>query len=353
MLLSVPHAGRDYPEWLIALCKGGAQALDALEDPLVDDWSRRAIDKGIGAVVAARRARQSTAIAARTRSIPTVVRTGPIAGAQRAGARRPRHRPGTHRDARLAVAPADRARRARGAADAGPPALSPGDRGRARRLSGRVRLRACCSTAIPCRRPTAGRRSIIGDRHGQSAGPWVTSEAVKIVTSMGFRAGVNQPFAGGHVVQRHGAPARGIHALQIEIDRRCYLQHNLVRRGPGFDKVARLFEQLAMRLGQFLLERRFSRSGRIEKGPSRSCSGTAQFREERTIWCAARAAMEGSHAAANCPQDGNAPADSMRPARASAHASAVAGCGHRDRAFALLDLARENSRICDSENRCA
>ena len=58
--------------------------------------------------------------------------------------------------------------------------------------------------------------------------------------------------------QRHGAPARGVHALQIEIDRRCYLQANVTKRGPGFAKVARLFEELALRLGQSLLDRRFS-----------------------------------------------------------------------------------------------
>jgi hypothetical protein len=46
--------------------------------------------------------------------------------------------------------------------------------------------------------------------------------------------------------------------LQIEIDRRCYLQSNSVRRSSGFPKVARLFDELAMRLGQFLLDRRFS-----------------------------------------------------------------------------------------------
>ena len=99
---------------------------------------------------------------------------------------------------------------------------------------------------------------IIGDRYGQSAAPWVTTEAVKVVTSLGFRAGVNQPFAGGHVIQRHGAPANGIHAIQIEIDRRCYLRPDSSRRGPGFPKVARLFEELAMRLGAHLLDRRFS-----------------------------------------------------------------------------------------------
>ena len=108
--------------------------------------------------------------------------------------------------------------------------------------------------------PESGPSVIIGDRYGQSAAPWVTAEAVKIVTAMGFRAGVNQPFAGGHVVQRHGAPARGIHALQIEIDRSCYLEADTTSRSEGFPKVGRLFEQLAMRLGLFLLDRRFSQA---------------------------------------------------------------------------------------------
>jgi N-formylglutamate amidohydrolase len=101
---------------------------------------------------------------------------------------------------------------------------------------------------------------IIGDRYGQSAAPWITSEAVKIVASMGFRVGVNQPFAGGHVVQRHGSPGTGVHAVQIEVDRRCYLSSDAASPGPGFERTARLFEQLAMRLGQFLLDRRFAQA---------------------------------------------------------------------------------------------
>ena len=52
VLLSVPHAGRDYPDWLIEMCKGGASALHALEDPLVDELVEATIAKGIGAVVA-------------------------------------------------------------------------------------------------------------------------------------------------------------------------------------------------------------------------------------------------------------------------------------------------------------
>jgi hypothetical protein len=48
----VPHSGRDYPDWLIALAGGGKAALSTLEDPLVDRLIWRALQRGCGAVVA-------------------------------------------------------------------------------------------------------------------------------------------------------------------------------------------------------------------------------------------------------------------------------------------------------------
>ena len=257
VLLSVPHAGRDYPEWLIALCKGGAQALHGLEDPLVDDLVEGAIDKGIGAVVARAPRAAIDCNRGEDEIDPTVVRTGPIAALSaraRGGLGIVPGRTATHGS--LWRQPIQRQELEERLMQAHRPYHQAIEDALARLLD-----EFGCALLLDCHSmppPDSGPSVIIGDRYGQSAGPRVTSEAVKIVTSMGFRAGVNQPFAGGHVVQRHGAPARGIHALQIEIDRRCYLQHNLVRRGPGFGKVSRLFEQLAMRLGQFLLERRFS-----------------------------------------------------------------------------------------------
>jgi N-formylglutamate amidohydrolase len=257
VLLSVPHAGRDYPEWLIALSKGGASALRALEDPLVDDLVEGAIDKGIGAVIARTPRAAIDCNRAEDEIDPAVIRSGPIPSLS------PRARGG------LGIVPGR-------TASHGPlwrqpipryeleerlsQAHRPYHRAIEEALAGLLDEFGCallldCHSMPP---PDSGPSVIIGDRYGQSAGPWVTSEAVKIVTSMGFRAGVNQPFAGGHVVQRHGAPGREVHALQIEIDRRLYLHSSWARRGPGFAKVARMFEELAMRLGQFLLDRRFS-----------------------------------------------------------------------------------------------
>jgi len=52
VLLSVPHSGRDYPQWLVQMASGGRPALASLEDPLVDRLAWRAIQRGIGAIVA-------------------------------------------------------------------------------------------------------------------------------------------------------------------------------------------------------------------------------------------------------------------------------------------------------------
>jgi N-formylglutamate amidohydrolase len=48
VLLSVPHSGRDYPDWLIESASAGRSALTTLEDPLVD----RAVEGPMGLVEA-------------------------------------------------------------------------------------------------------------------------------------------------------------------------------------------------------------------------------------------------------------------------------------------------------------
>ena len=75
---------------------------------------------------------------------------------------------------------------------------------------------------------------------------------------LGFEAGLNDPFAGGHVIERHARPAQGVHALQIEIDRRCYLDAKLTKPGTGFDRVAGLLEALAVELGEALIGRQYA-----------------------------------------------------------------------------------------------
>lgn len=257
MLLSVPHAGRDYPDWLLALSKTGRRALHALEDPLVDELVAPAVGSGIGAVIA--RAPRAAVDCNRCEDEidPAVVRSGPMpqmSARARGGLGIVPGRTASHGALwRQAIPRVELEARLDSA-------HRPYHRAIEEQLS--VLLdRFGCALLLDCHSmPSPGERGpevVIGDRYGRTAAPYVTVEAVKVAAAAGFRAAVNEPFAGGHIVQRHGAPERGVHALQIELDRGRYLGPD-GRLGPGSADCSRLFEQLARRLGQFLLDRRFA-----------------------------------------------------------------------------------------------
>jgi N-formylglutamate amidohydrolase len=99
---------------------------------------------------------------------------------------------------------------------------------------------------------------VFGDACGKTADGWVSTEAMAITRRVGFEAGLNDPFAGGHVIERHGRPVHGVQALQLEIDRRLYLDERLAKPGRGFDRAAALIETLAVELGQALLDRQYA-----------------------------------------------------------------------------------------------
>ena len=84
-----------------------------------------------------------------------------------------------------------------------------------------------------------GRRPeiILGDRFGVACAPWVMDLADRAFTGAGFCVARNAPFAGGCITQRYGRPGRGIHAIQVEIDRALYLDEIRIEPGPGFEAV--------------------------------------------------------------------------------------------------------------------
>ncbi len=257
VLLSVPHAGRDYPPWLLSMAIGGRESLNALEDPLVDRLAAGAIGAGIGAVIAKAPRAAVDCNRAEDEIDPSVIDAGPVLRLS------PRARGG------LGIVPGRTATHGslwrrpiarRQLEERLEQAHRPYHRAIEEQL-GRLFDRFGCALLLDCHSmppPPRGSASVVvGDRHGRSTARWLTDYAIEIVSSAGFTVAVNDPFAGGHVVERHGAPDRGVHALQIEIDRSCYLKLGTSEPAPEFARVARLFEQLAVRLGRVLLERRF------------------------------------------------------------------------------------------------
>ena len=81
----------------------------------------------------------------------------------------------------------------------------------------------CDMHSMPSLPPSQAADVVIGDRHGRTCGSWLTDAAHNWLTENGLRVTRNQPYAGGHGVERHGSPANAVHALQFEFDRRLYL----------------------------------------------------------------------------------------------------------------------------------
>lgn len=81
---------------------------------------------------------------------------------------------------------------------------------------------------------------VVSDRHGTSADPAHTRWVVDWFRGHGHSVQVNDPYQGGDIVARSGAPAIGVHSIQIEINRRLYLDEATATRGPRFAQVQAL-----------------------------------------------------------------------------------------------------------------
>lgn len=91
---------------------------------------------------------------------------------------------------------------------------------------------------------------VIGDRFGRAAAPWVTEAVAAAFAAEGFTLRRNSPFAGAHILERHGHPDRGCHAVQIEIDRALYMDEATIRPLPGYRafraRLARVWQRIAV-----------------------------------------------------------------------------------------------------------
>ena len=85
---------------------------------------------------------------------------------------------------------------------------------------------------------------VLGDRFGRSAGARLVHRIEGEVAAAGLTAALNAPYPGGHILSRHGQPASGIHAIQVEIDRRLYLDAGLNAPGKALGATAALLRRM-------------------------------------------------------------------------------------------------------------
>lgn len=98
----------------------------------------------------------------------------------------------------------------------------------------------------------AGRRRqvdfVLGDAHGRSCSRALTIMAEETLRGMGYTVVRNAPYSGGFITRNYGNPNKGVHALQIEINRGLYMHEPTYSRTAGMieviDNMSRLIERL-------------------------------------------------------------------------------------------------------------
>jgi N-formylglutamate amidohydrolase len=95
---------------------------------------------------------------------------------------------------------------------------------------------------------------VLGDRYGASCAEDISAFIEEMLQRQGLKVLRNKPYAGGFITQNHGAPHRGQHALQIEINRGLYMNEASLEKTADFGNVRSVLEEMVKALLPYLEE---------------------------------------------------------------------------------------------------
>ena len=75
---------------------------------------------------------------------------------------------------------------------------------------------------------------VLGDRDGSTCEPEFTAFVAATLAGMRYRVAINDPYKGVELVRRHGRPGERRHSLQIEVNRKLYMNEATLEKSAGF-----------------------------------------------------------------------------------------------------------------------
>jgi N-formylglutamate deformylase len=76
---------------------------------------------------------------------------------------------------------------------------------------------------------------VLGDRDGSTCEAGFTAFVREVLTGMGYDVKVNDPYKGVELVRAYSSPAAGRHSLQLEINKRLYMDEATRLKNDGFE----------------------------------------------------------------------------------------------------------------------
>jgi N-formylglutamate amidohydrolase len=257
ILLSVPHAGRDYPHELLAHLRVPPSDLQRLEDRYADRLIQSAVAAGLPAIVAHKprawidinraetdidvqmltgadkpvgliasaKTRGGLGLVPRRLSVSGELWRGPITYADIQSRIALAHRPYHTAIERILAAMRARFGIAILLDVHTMPSLSP------------LRQGYNVTDWPP--------QIVVGDRFGKSAASIYPELIMMHAKAQGHQVALNNPYSGDYILHRHGNPDHNTHAIQLEIDRGLYLDSAMREPTPGLADMARLVHDIA------------------------------------------------------------------------------------------------------------
>jgi N-formylglutamate amidohydrolase len=75
---------------------------------------------------------------------------------------------------------------------------------------------------------------VLGDRDGTTCEARFTALVAQVLAGMGYEVKVNDPYKGVELVRAYSDPKAGRHSLQVEINKRLYMDEKTLAKSAGF-----------------------------------------------------------------------------------------------------------------------
>ena len=89
---------------------------------------------------------------------------------------------------------------------------------------------------------------VVGDRDGSTASPALSQLVCAHLSALGYRVAYNHPYKGVELVRRYSDPAAHRHSIQLEINRKLYMNEETLELNAGFDALKAHLRSLVERL---------------------------------------------------------------------------------------------------------
>ena len=101
---------------------------------------------------------------------------------------------------------------------------------------------------------TFARADVVPGSQGRTTSAGVFIDAVDAhARGHGYTVRHDDPYRGGFSTRNYGTPAQGVHAVQVELARRLYMDESTLLRERSFDALRRFCRALVAKLGQTAL----------------------------------------------------------------------------------------------------